>query len=79
MGSTVSTSPASSYLRLFTWEETRSAEQGQGRSFIDHMSPSPWSGPAGYTDATLRIGHYNYKDLHWTATVGERVRSIFTP
>jgi len=55
MGSTVSTIPASSYLRLFTWEETRSAEQGQGRSFIDHMSPSPWSGPAGYTDATLRI------------------------
>ena len=79
MGSTVSTSPASSYLRLFSWEETRSADSGRGRSFIDHMSPSPWSGPAGYTDATLRIGHYNYKDLHWTATVGERVRSIFTP
>ena len=27
----------------------------------------------------MRIGHYNYKDLHWTATVGQSVRSYFTP
>jgi hypothetical protein len=78
MGSPTST-PASGYLRLFSWEETRSDEANQGRSFIDHRSPSPWGPQAGYTDATLRIGHYNYKDLHWTATVGNRVRSYFTP
>ena len=42
---------------------------------IGHLRP-PGS-PAGYTDATLRIGHYNCKDLHWTATVGQRV-SMFT-
>jgi hypothetical protein len=78
MGSPTST-PASGYLRLFSWEETRSDEANQGRSYIDHRSPSPWGPQAGYTDATLRIGHYNYKDLHWTATVGNRVRSYFTP
>ncbi len=80
MGSPSSTSsPASGYLRLFSWEETRSDDDGLGRSFIDHRSPSPWGPPAGYNDATLRIGHYNYKDLHWTATVGQSVRSYFTP
>ncbi len=80
MGSPSSTSsPASGYLRLFSWEETRSDDNGLGRSFIDHRSPSPWGPPAGYNDATLRIGHYNYKDLHWTATVGQSVRSYFTP
>ena len=73
------TNPGSAYLRLFSWEETRSDDNGLGRSYIDHRSPSPWGAPAGYTDATLRIGHYNYKDLHWTATVGQRVRSHFTP
>ena len=66
-------------LRLFSWEETRSSNPGQGSSFIDHRSPSPWGPAAGSTDATLRIGHYNYHDFHWTATVGQRIRSYFTP
>ena len=66
-------------IRLFTWEETRSSNPGAGSSFIDHRSPSPTGPAAGVTDATLRIGHYNYHDFHWTATVGQRVRSYFTP
>ena len=30
-------------MRLFSWEETRSSNPGQGSSFIDHRSPSPLS------------------------------------
>lgn len=56
MGSPNISTPQSGYLRLFSWEETRSASADQGRSYIDHRSPSPWGPQGGYTDASLRIG-----------------------
>lgn len=61
-----------SYLRALTLEESRSGSDFSGSSYIDHKY------------LTFRIGHYSYKDLHWTATVGNGVsgsyvRTIFTP
>lgn len=55
------------YNRVFSIEETRSGSDNSGFSMIDHRN------------LLLRIGHYTYHDLHWTATAGDRVRSKFTP
>jgi hypothetical protein len=60
------------YLRALTMEESRSGSDFSGTSYIDHKY------------LRFRIGHYSYKDLHWTATVGNGVsgsyvRTIFTP
>lgn len=61
----------SSYQRVFTIEESRANRHGVGLSYIDHKYH------------TMRIGHYSYKDLHWTMTVGgtgaQKVRTSFTP
>ncbi len=59
----------SSYLRVFSLEEGRSST-GDGISMVDHRG------------LQLRIGHYAYKNLHWTATVGAsngQIRTRFTP
>ena len=60
----------SNYLRAFSLEEGRSSS-GDGLSLVDHR---------GFQ---LRIGHYAYKNLHWTATVGAgsagAIRTRFTP
>ena len=56
-----------SYQRVFSIEEARSDLPGNGMSYVDHKF------------LTLRIGHYTYKNLHWTATVGNDVRTSFTP
>ena len=60
------------YRRILTLEESRSGSDVSGYSYIDHK----WM--------SFNIGHYTYKDLHWTATVGNgvsgsHVRTIFTP
>lgn len=60
----------SGYNRIFSLEEGRSSS-GTGTSYLDHRT------------FQLRIGHYAYKNLHWTATVGAGqlgvVRTRFTP
>ena len=61
-----------SYARLLSVEESRSGSDFSGYSYIDHKFLS------------FRVGHYTYKGLHWTATVGNGVsgsyvRTIFTP
>ena len=61
-----------SYQRVLSVEESRSGNDLSGYSYIDHKQLG------------LRIGHYTYGDLHWTATVGNgvsqsQVRTIFTP
>ena len=59
------------YQRVFSIEESRSNATDVGFSYVDHKFH------------TMRIGHYSYKDLHWTMTVGgvgaQKVRTIFTP
>lgn len=62
----------SGYQRIMTFEESRSGSDFSGYSYIDHRR------------LTFLIGHYTYKSLHWTATVGNGVtgsyvRTIFTP
>jgi len=62
----------SSYQRVFSIEEGRNSF-GTGVSLIDHRG------------LQMRIGHYTYKNLHWTATVGgggeigNAIRTRFTP
>lgn len=60
----------SSYQRVFALEEGRSSS-GTGISYLDHR---------GFA---LRIGHYAYKNLYWSATVGsagaQAVRTRLTP
>jgi len=59
----------SNYLRAFSLEEGRSST-GDGISIVDHRG------------LQLRIGHYAYKNLHWTATVGAGnglIRTRLTP
>jgi len=58
------------YQRLFTFEESRSSSDNSGVSYIDHK---------GAGVAAMRIGHYSYGALHWTATAGTDVRTRFTP
>lgn len=63
------------YRRVMAIEESRSGSDFSGYSYIDHKFLS------------FNIGHYAYKDLHWTATVGNvasagggsQVRTMFTP
>jgi hypothetical protein len=58
-----------SYRRVFAMEEARSSSGNPlgGFSYVDHKF------------LQLHIGHYTYKDLHWTATAGPDVRTILTP
>ena len=51
------------HARVFSVEESRGMDR-LGTSFIDGNA--------------LRIGHYSYKALHWSATVGTEVRTRFT-
>ena len=63
------------YRRILTLEESRSGSDFSGYSYIDHKF------------LRFSVGHYTYKDLHWTATVGNvasagggsQIRTIFTP
>ena len=60
------------YQRVLSIEESRSGSDFSGYSYIDHKR------------LQFYIGHYAYKDLHWTATVGNgvsasSVRTMFTP
>ena len=63
------------YQRVLNIEESRSGSDFSGYSYIDHKF------------LLFNIGHYTYKDLHWTATIGNvasagggsQVRTIFTP
>ena len=60
------------YRRVLSIEESRSGSDFSGYSYIDHKFLS------------FNVGHYTYKDLHWTATAGNgvsasHVRTIFTP
>ncbi|MFP6642648.1 MAG: hypothetical protein VCF24_03655 [Candidatus Latescibacterota bacterium] len=60
------------YQRVLSIEESRSDVDFSGSSFIDHML------------LQFYVGHYTYKNLNWTTTVGNgvsrsQVRTIFTP
>jgi len=60
------------YHRIMTVEESRSGSDFSGYSYIDHKFL--W----------FKVGHYSYKGLHWTTTIGNGVsasyvRTIFTP
>ena len=55
------------FQRVFAFEETRGDIDGVGSSFIDHKG---WG---------WRIGHFAYKKWNWTSTVGDDVRTTFTP
>ena len=65
----------SGYRRVLNIEESRSGSDFSGYGYIDHKF------------LRFSIGHYTYKDLHWTATVGNvasagggsQIRTIFTP
>ena len=64
------------YQRSFSIVEARSGKDNSGHSFIDHKSGAGWGSPAG---GSLHLGHYSYKGLHWSATVGRDVRTYLTP
>ena len=64
------------YQRSFSIVEARSGKDNSGYSFIDHKSGAGWGSPRG---GSLHLGHYSYKGLHWSATVGRDVRTYLTP
>lgn len=60
------------YQRVLTIEESRSGVDYSGYSYVDHLLQR------------FYVGHYTYKNLNWTTTVGNgvsgsQVRTIFTP
>ncbi|MEE2659866.1 MAG: hypothetical protein VX733_15265 [Candidatus Latescibacterota bacterium] len=52
---------------------------GGGFSYIDHRQSNYGFDVAGGLTGFLLIGHYTYKNLHWTTTTGIDVRTLFTP